>query len=105
MFFFFIGGIQPKKVEVDKNPRLCPTCGLPQARLKRIDHYISLFFIPLIPVKRGPTFLECQRCGVLADETMPPDFGRRGGALPRCPACGVEVDRTFSYCPYCGRKI
>jgi hypothetical protein len=59
--FFFIGGVQPRTVIVDETPRLCPQCGLAQARLKRIDHYLSLFFIPLIPIKRGPVLLVCDR--------------------------------------------
>ncbi len=53
--FFFIGGVQPKTITLDDSRRLCPACGLAQARLKRTDQYLSLFFIPLFPVKRGET--------------------------------------------------
>ncbi len=104
-FFFFIGGIQPKKVKVDDQPRACPNCGLPSARLKRLDHYLSLFFIPLFPVKRGERFLECDRCGGVFDES-----GRSGpealrpAAGPICPKCGRRVSPDFNFCPHCGQR-
>jgi RNA polymerase subunit RPABC4/transcription elongation factor Spt4 len=105
---FFIGGIQPRTVTVDDTRRLCPACGLAQARLKRIDHYLSLFFIPLIPVKRGPVVLVCDRCeGVFdPDQPMLPSE-RRNGALRTgtCRHCGQSLDPAFSYCPYCGRRV
>jgi len=51
--YFVIGGVQPRTVLLSRQPRTCPACGYPKLFLKRIDHYLSLFFIPLIPVKRG----------------------------------------------------
>ncbi len=66
--FFFIGGVQPKTMTLDDTPRLCPACGLAQARLKRIDHYLSLFFIPLFPVKRGEPAVICDRCGAVSSQ-------------------------------------
>jgi uncharacterized C2H2 Zn-finger protein len=59
---------------MDDQPRVCPRCGLSSAYLKRLDHYISLFFIPLIPIKRGERFLECDRCRGIFDE--------RGRSMP-----------------------
>ena len=41
----FIAGIQPKTVTLEDHARMCQACGLYQARLKRIDHYFSLFFL------------------------------------------------------------
>ncbi|WP_353740515.1 zinc ribbon domain-containing protein [Desulfoferrobacter suflitae] len=103
--FFFIGGVQPKTVILDETPGLCPVCGLAQARLKRTDHYISLFFIPLIRVKRGDPVLMCERCGaaVSADQSR-----ESPGVLPhaaRCRACGASLDPAFRYCPQCGSRI
>ncbi|MGB9700273.1 MAG: zinc ribbon domain-containing protein [Thermodesulfobacteriota bacterium] len=99
--------MQPKKVNLDDQPRPCPRCGLPSARLKRLDHYLSLFFIPLIPVKRGEPFLECHRCGGIFSEggqpTPPPFFWSE--ATKKCPRCRREVDPEFNFCPYCGQKI
>jgi len=108
--FFFIGGIQPKTKTLDETPRLCPACGLAQARLRRIDHYLSLFFIPLFPVKKGDPLLICDRCGYAA----PPEEALRGSPLGqapptpvafRCPSCDKVLDSSFVYCPYCGRKV
>jgi hypothetical protein len=104
--FFFIGGIQPKTVTIEETPRLCPSCGLAQARLKRIDHYLSLFFIPLFPVKRGQPMLICDRCGAVADPHQP--VARRAGELPSavtCPNCGRPVGPSFNYCPHCGSRV
>lgn len=104
--FFFIGGIQPRTITVDETPRLCPACGLAQARLKRIDHYLSLFFIPLFPVKRGETVLFCDRCGTISHPDQP--LGRRplpAAAEETCPSCGRPVKPEFSYCPHCGSRV
>ncbi|WP_407923343.1 zinc ribbon domain-containing protein [Desulfosoma caldarium] len=95
---------------LDETPRLCPSCGLAQARLKRIDHYLSLFFVPLFPVKKGQPLLMCDRCGYAA----PPEegfYGRPTETAPpppvtiRCPSCGRTLEPSFAYCPYCGRKV
>lgn len=105
--FFFVGGIQPKTVTVDDTPRMCPVCGLAQARLKRVDHYLSLFFIPVFPVKRGEPVLICDRCGAMSSASE----GGRGEALRpisvdnTCPRCGNTVDPSFNYCPQCGSRI
>ena len=103
--FFFIGGIQPKTVVLNKQPQLCPACGYNQLYLKRIDHYLSLFFIPLFPLKKGNPFLQCDNCQTVFDQN-----GRRlevssQGVLKRCAHCGRTVAPDFSFCPYCGREV
>ncbi len=104
MFFFFIGGIQPRTVTLDEAPRMCPLCGLNRARLKGIDHYISLFFIPLFRIKKGEPFLECPSCGPVV---MRDDDGfklDKMGVLV-CPHCGREILSGYRFCPFCGKKI
>ena len=111
MFFFFVGGIQPKRRVLDPAPRVCPRCGLPEARLTRLDPYLSLFFIPLFPVGRGETQLACGRCGYEG----PPGEGameprgpapEREEAPPRhCPGCGAAVQPGHRWCPYCGQRL
>jgi RNA polymerase subunit RPABC4/transcription elongation factor Spt4 len=106
--FFLIGGVQPKTVTVDETRRLCPACGLAQARLKRIDHYLSLFFIPLFPVKRGPVMLVCNRCEGVFDPNQPmlPSERRSTVSQPHaCPSCGRALEPSFSYCPHCGSRV
>jgi len=104
--FFFVGGVQPKTVTLDENPRLCPACGLAQAKIKRIDHYLTLFFIPLFRVKKGEPLLMCERCGFVA----PPDRAEEianfsVGTRLECPKCGMILEPSFNYCPRCGTKV
>ena len=104
MFFFFIGGIQPRAVTVDKVPRICPICGLNRAQLKRVDHYISLFFIPLFRIKKGKPFMECPFCGpVMSENDMLYKLKEMG--IPVCPSCGREILPEYRFCPFCGKKI
>jgi len=103
--FFFIGGIQPKTVLVDKQARSCSRCGHVEVYLKRVDHYVSIFFIPLVPVSRGKTAIVCERCGGISDE-----MGRGIGIgatrdVLLCKRCGRELERKFTFCPYCGERI
>jgi hypothetical protein len=103
--FFFVGGIQPKTVALDDTPRMCQACGLYQARLKRVDHYISLFFIPLFRVKKGTPFVQCQGCGSVSSES-----GDVWGQRPRtdgltCPSCGYSIGPGFRFCPFCGKRL
>jgi len=61
--FLFIGGIQPRKRFLEGDPRVCPECGRPAMLPCRVDHYLSLFFIPLFPVRKGEAALCCRECG------------------------------------------
>jgi len=103
--FFFIAGIQPKTKTVDAIPRLCPACGLQQACLKRTDHYLSLFFIPLFPVKKGEPFLMCENCERVRHEKEPLFETPSWMAEKKCTSCGRVLERNFLYCPYCGRAV
>ena len=103
--FFFIGGVQPRTVTLDETPRLCPSCGLAQARLKRIDHYLSFFFIPLIPVKRGTPMLACERCGAASPPDAPIGNHRPVADIGRCLRCGAPLQPGFRFCPQCGGRV
>ncbi|WP_083764004.1 zinc ribbon domain-containing protein [Syntrophobacter fumaroxidans] len=103
--FFFIGGVQPKTITLDQTPRLCTACGLAQARLKRVDHYLSLFFIPLIPVKRGEPMVVCDRCGAASSPDQPPGVAAERRRRDGCSRCGYPVEADFRYCPQCGSRI
>lgn len=97
-------------MQVDDKPRLCPSCGLPSGRLKRRDNYLSLFFIPLFPVKRGEPFVECNRCqGVFPVQDsgyeMPAASKPGPKSNPVCQGCRQLVDERFVYCPWCGRRL
>ena len=103
--FFFIAGIQPKTVYVDDQCRVCPSCGLYQARLKRADHYLSVFFLPILRVKKGGPFLECQRCGSLNDESGEARFGALKKSDHTCHHCGRALEPEFGFCPFCGKPV
>ncbi|OQX55027.1 MAG: hypothetical protein B5M54_04030 [Candidatus Aminicenantes bacterium 4484_214] len=106
--FVFIGGVHPKTKTLDEQPQLCPACGAFRLRLKRIDHYFNLFFIPLFPLKKGQPFLICENCGRMFDEHQRPlgkDLGRGGRKAKRCSNCGQVNAPDFSYCPYCGHPL
>ena len=101
-FFFFIGGVQPKVKVLDEKPRRCPRCGLHQAYLKRVDHYISVFFIPVLKVKTGEPMLICDRCQTPTSES--------GAAWPTesvkfCRFCKKEFPGEYVFCPVCGRRL
>jgi RNA polymerase subunit RPABC4/transcription elongation factor Spt4 len=97
--------VQPKTVRLDKQARLCPVCGHHQVYLKRIDHYLSLFFIPLFPVKRGTPFLSCDNCQSVFDERGTAVSGVHRGKSRRCPYCGRRLEDDFDFCPRCGKRI
>ncbi len=104
--FFLIAGVQPRKRTIDATPRRCPRCGLNQAVVQRVDHYFSLFFVPLVPVKRGEPFLYCRHCKAVAGDGRGVDFSQtspleKPGA---CRRCGRPLDPDFVYCPHCGER-
>ncbi len=98
----FIAGVSPKTTVLDQTARLCPVCGLARARMHRVDHWFSLFFIPVLRVKKGDAFIFCDRCdrpvngmpAGPADEPRTPQAG--------CPACGRSLEEDHRFCPYCG---
>jgi hypothetical protein len=100
----FIAGISPKTKRLDQNPQRCPVCGLGQAYSARIDHYLSLFFIPILRVKKGEAFMMCDHCekpvGQLAKEYASSANSRN----QQCRYCGRTLQKDFNYCPYCGKS-
>ena len=100
--FFFIAGIQPKTVDVDGQPRICSSCGLSRARLRRVDHYASLFFLPVFRVRKGVPFLECKACGSLSGESGQVWSEPQETPARICPHCGNPLQPEYRYCPFCG---
>jgi rRNA maturation endonuclease Nob1 len=99
-FFFLIAGVQPKVKVLDENPKRCPRCGLHQARLKRVDHYLSVFFIPVLKVKTGEPMLICDRCELPVRESeSSPAAGRV------CRFCKKDYPADYAFCPVCGRRL
>jgi predicted RNA-binding Zn-ribbon protein involved in translation (DUF1610 family) len=100
----FIGGIGPRKKKFDDQPRICSSCGLSQAYLNRVDDYLSLFFIPLIRIRKGQPFVECERCGHLTDESGKVFATGMDLKAVRCHSCGQTLEKDSKYCPHCGAE-
>ena len=101
----FIAGVSPKIKRIDENPRRCPICGLTKAYYKRVDHYFSLFFIPLLRVKKGVPYIICDHC-----EKTVHQFSENQATGPQAPDrhcrnCGRLIQRDFKYCPSCGKIL
>lgn len=103
---FLIAGLQPKTRRLDENPRRCPACGRVQAYPTRVDQYLSLFFIPLVRVKRGQPFLVCEGCQqpVAAGQAPLPETPPPSGSDTVCVSCKKRFDDSFTYCPHCGQR-
>ncbi len=102
---FLIAGVQPKTRKLDEKARLCSICGLSRAFPTRIDHYFSLFFIPLFRVKKGTPFLMCDRCRMHVDPLGQNGHQQRHSSEGRCSHCGGEIQGTFKFCPHCGKAL
>jgi rubrerythrin len=72
-----------------------------------VDHYLSLFFIPLFPVKKGTPILSCENCQAAFDEAGGPmDIGGFPEPKPsQCPSCKRPVKPNYSFCPFCGKPM
>jgi hypothetical protein len=101
----FIAGITPKTKRIDQNPRRCPVCGLGQAYSARIDHYLSLFFIPILRVKKGEPFIMCDRCEKPVGQFEQGYASSPDNQNQRCRYCGKALQKGFIFCPYCGKAI
>ena len=101
----FIAGVSPKTKVLDQNPRRCPVCGLSQAYYKRMDHYLSLFFIPIFRVKKGDPFIMCDRCEQTAHGLGPEFTQKQNKEALGCKYCGKVIDSDFKFCPHCGKRI
>ncbi|MEE9532629.1 MAG: zinc ribbon domain-containing protein [Syntrophobacteria bacterium] len=100
----FIGGIGPRRKKLEGQPRICSNCGLSQAYLVRTDDYLSLFFIPIFRIRKGQSFVECERCGHIADETGKVYSAGTDLQAIRCHRCGETLEKGFNYCPHCGAE-
>jgi len=101
----FIGGIGPRQKRLEEQPRICANCGLSRAYLTRVDDYLSLFFIPLLRIRKGEPFIQCERCGHVTDEGGRVHSAGMDLRQPRCHRCGAGLQAGFRFCPQCGAPL
>jgi len=65
-----------------------------------VDHYLSLFFIPVLRVKTGEPMLICDRCETPAADTAPATK-----AAKTCRFCRKDSPADYAFCPFCGRRL
>jgi hypothetical protein len=104
-FFFFIAGITPKVKVLDEKPRRCPVCGLHEAYYKRVDHYLSVFFIPIFKVKTGEPVVMCERCERTVSGSGPGPAPPVQGEAGRCRFCSKDLPADCTFCPHCGKRL
>jgi hypothetical protein len=72
-----------------------------------VDHYLSVFFIPIVRVKTGEPMLICNHCERPVSESGPGQFGTQPSpskAKP-CRFCGGDFPEDYLFCPLCGRRL
>jgi uncharacterized Zn finger protein len=63
---FIIFGLRTKDHQLGSRVMICEVCGVTAAQiLVRRTTKLSLFFIPLIPVKPATHYLQCTNCGTV----------------------------------------
>jgi hypothetical protein len=78
---------------------------LNQAYTQRVDHYLSLFFIPIFRVKKGEPFIVCDSCTQAGQGFGPDDTQAQTGSPRTCRSCGKALNADFQYCPQCGKRV
>lgn len=121
MFFIGIFGVQTKDETIKTVSGVtCPVCGAyDRYEVLRTYTYVHVFFIPVWKWNKR-YFLRtrcCQRACALAEEVgrrieqgqdvtiTSADLRCAEPAERFCSHCGVQLHRSYSYCPYCGQRL
>ena len=103
---FLIIGIRMVRTLVKGGLRVrkpCSRCGLlSDLREYRWRRWLTLFFVPVIPLSKGESVLTCERCEA--------SFYRGGGAYAPDPGgstgpAATGGDKTVIECAYCNGKM
>lgn len=81
----------------------CGKCGLlSEMREYKWRRWLTLFFVPVIPLSKGESVLMCERC----DASFYPDggaFDAEGSRSSGAPA--ADSDKTVITCGYCNGRM
>ena len=67
----FIFGTRNVGTTKDQGTFYCPECqGYRPYKHKRVRRFISLYFLPVIPLDKLGEYVECQECGKRFDESV-----------------------------------
>ncbi|MCD8036758.1 MAG: zinc ribbon domain-containing protein [Clostridiales bacterium] len=120
---FFIMGITEGRKRFDQLLSIiCPHCGAASRAVVYMTYTcLSLFFIPTFKWnKRYFVEMDCCDTVYILNEEKGKEIAagkdvvitasdltemNSGYYEKRCPDCGTVVDRSFEYCPRCGRKL
>lgn len=129
MFFIGVFGIDSKEKEIKKIYSVyCKNCGEnKEGKLIKTFSYLHFFFIPLFKWNEMYFFI-CDKCRSVYEVNK--DKGKRiergediqltywdlkeyniiyeyeeKGAFRVCGNCGRTIDKSFVFCPYCGKDI
>ncbi|XP_058091294.1 uncharacterized protein LOC131237501 [Magnolia sinica] len=114
MFFFFVGGVEPRVSQIIKSGiQRCIRCGSP-ADLVEYEKVLKLFFVPVYRWPAKEPVIYCNRCSLILPQ--PPFSLPRDGEssetssamvsdVLRCHSCARVVDPEFRFCPYCGSEL
>jgi len=116
MFYFLLAGAKDvikQKTGEASEVSLCPSCGAarrfcPATRRQ----YLTLFFIPILPIGSEKPCLVCQSCGVcIQDSSRGEYYCEPGEERVFCPQCGTafmvpEASMNERICcPRCRRSF
>jgi hypothetical protein len=97
--WIFIAGMKDVERDLGAGSFHCPQCraDTPCTR-RKVSRYLTLFFIPLIPLGDRGEVVRCDRCG--SSFGAPPADDR--GDVWRCARCGNVNPVDRSACVACG---
>ena len=132
MFFFFVGGIQPRIRKIlQSNYGPCLSCHVGVMDHVELDNVLELFWIPIWTLS-SKSLLYCSSCQWMTSleqyhgdrfattgRTFPHPHGRQP-TLPNripsapitnndltvsCPSCGERISAQWNFCPKCGIEL
>uniref|UniRef100_A0A7S3LFU1 Zinc-ribbon 15 domain-containing protein n=1 Tax=Amphora coffeiformis TaxID=265554 RepID=A0A7S3LFU1_9STRA len=120
MFFFFIGGVQPKIHKIlQSNYGPCLNCPTGKMDYVEMADTFYAFFLPVYSFSKK-NVLHCQDCGLTTTIEKYSQYGMSGGGTAQrmlspshnsttetlCRQCGSPIrGEGWNFCPKCGSQV